>query len=201
VDWIYDVQADMARARAHRNQLHFDFVNYCYKNAPRRPGIFAKLYDTPWDDGKRRVWFCKDECELLYRFSGDFEYPECDGCGMEVCTQNPSNGWHLQFRNYDLLGHVCLRCYQDQVLKNGQPRSDFEEEVIEGGMFFSYVNLVPKRAGFSEVPDFMNYFVSAEFDIKKYNSRALQLIGSEDEQLQEVGTNVLYPRSEVFLVL
>jgi hypothetical protein len=136
----HDVDADFAAASAHAGQLHFDFVNYCYENEPRMPGVYAELFDTPWEDKGREAWFCGDECEHLYRFSGDFEYPECDSCGRAVCTQNPSNGWHVQYRDHSELGRICLRCYEREILENGQPRADFRGSSIEGGMFFSYGN-------------------------------------------------------------
>ena len=173
----HDVEGDMQQALAHGLQLHFDFVNYCYENEPRMPGIFTELFDTPWDED-REVWFCGDECEQLYRCSGDFEYPECDSCGRAVCTQNPANGWHVQYRDHSEIGLVCLRCYQDEILKNGQPRSDYMGKSICGGMFFSYGNLEPKKAGFSEVPGFSDFFICFPESASRYNAKALRLIDS-----------------------
>jgi hypothetical protein len=140
------------------------------------PGIYALLFDTPWEDHGKEVWFCGDECEQQYRYSGDFDYPECDSCGRAVCTQNPANGWHVQYRDHSEIGDVCLRCYQDEILKNGQPRSDCPGKSVRCGMFFSYGNLEPKEAGFSEVPGFSDFFISYPESVSRYNTKALHLI-------------------------
>jgi len=147
-------------------------------------GVWAELYDTPWEDEPRHVWFCSDECEDAYCNSGSFEYILCEGCYRKVCEQNPRNVWHLQFRDHPELGYICLRCYQDEILKNGQPRSDFEDDKIRGGMFFSYGNLEPKKVGFEEVQGFTNYFVRDAYSIRRYNSQALKRIDNG----QKVGT-------------
>lgn len=142
-------------------------------------GAFAELYDTPWDEAPRVVWFCSDECEHAYCSSGEFDYVACRACARRVCEQNPRNGWHIQFRDHENLGHVCLRCYQDEILENGQPRSDFESESIRGGMFFSWGNTEPKDAGFLDVVRFKDYFVEGPESARKYNAHALSLIDSQ----------------------
>ncbi|MBI4446884.1 MAG: hypothetical protein HY645_13385 [Acidobacteria bacterium] len=140
------------------------------------PGIFAELYDTPWQEQPRTAWFCSDACEEAYTSSGSFDYDWCDGCNRQICGQNPGNGWHVQFREHEELGYVCLRCYETEILENGQPRSDFEGSRIKGGMFFSHGNEEPKRTGFEEVSGFDDYFVATTQEAKKYNSHALSLI-------------------------
>jgi hypothetical protein len=151
-------------------------VRYCPENSPKREGLYSELYDTPWQEQGRSVWFCSDECEQAYCFSGDFEYPTCEACQRQVCTQNPANGWHVQYRSHADLGEVCLRCYQEEILKNGQPRSDFEDEEIGGGMFFSWGNREAKAAGFEEVDPFRDFHVANLNSVRRYNSHALWLI-------------------------
>lgn len=127
-------------------------------------------------ENSRTVWFCSDECEQTYCFSGDFESPTCEACQRQVCTQNPANGWHTQYRSHSDRGEICLRCYQDEVLKNGQPRSDFEGDQIRGGMFFSSGNREALAAGFKEANEFQDFYVTGRADAGKYNRHALALI-------------------------
>jgi len=122
-------------------------------------GSFTELYDTPWEDEPRKVFFHSDECEEAYCSSGSFDYIDCERCGRRVCQQNPANGWMNQFRDHVELGYVCLRCYQDEILQNGQPREDFIGNQVRGGIFFPYGNAEAKDAGFEEVPEFTDYFV------------------------------------------
>ena len=64
-------------------------------------------------------------------------------------------------------------------VENGQPRSDFENSTINGGMFFSYGNGEAHNAGFWEVPEFRNYFVNDGESARRFNMKALSLIDSE----------------------
>lgn len=140
------------------------------------PGLYAELFDTPWEKSPRMAWFCSDECEQAYCSSGEFDYLICEACARRVCEQNPHNGWHIQFRHNENLGYICVRCYQDEILKNGQPRADLESGSIYGGMFFSWGNTEPKDAGFQEVAGFRDYFVEGLESARKYNTHALSLI-------------------------
>ncbi len=141
-------------------------------------GMRAELYDTPWDKAPRNVWFCSDECEEAYTRSGSFDYASCEGCGRDVCQQNPSNGWMWQFRTHADLGEICLRCYEKEILGNGQPRSDFENSRINGGMFFSYGNGEAHNAGFWEVDGYENYFINDSESAHRFNMKALSLVDS-----------------------
>jgi hypothetical protein len=158
--------------------MHFPFVESCPESYPRMPGLYAELFDTPWEQSPRTVWFCSDRCEESYCFSGDFEYSFCDCCGRKVCSQNPSNGWQVQYRSHRELGEVCLRCYEEEITKNGQPRSDFEGNQILGGMFFSWGNREPVAAGFDEVEGFSDCYITNHDSARRYNSHALGLVNS-----------------------
>jgi|GEM_PF-3012599 len=158
-----------------REQMHFwpcAFLTRKYYPI----GFFADLYDTPWESTPRRVFFHSDECEEAYTRSGSFDYIDCDGCRRTVCEQNPANGWHVQFRDHVDLGYICLRCYEKEILGNGQPRSDFEGSRIRGGMFFSSGNSEPRQNGFDEVSGFTDYFVDGAERARHYNEHALELI-------------------------
>lgn len=141
-------------------------------------GSFYELYDMPWDNAPCEVFFHSEECEEAYLRSGSFDYTECESCGRMVCEQNPANGWMVQFRDHADLGYICLKCYETEILENGQPYSDFEGSKISGGMFFSGDNHEPRDAGFDEVPDFVDYFVNGSDRARQYNRHALSLIDS-----------------------
>lgn len=166
-----------SRQKQHRReQLHLfgpcGFLRHQYYDR----GMHTELYDTPWEDKGRLLYFHSDECEQAYTNSGDFDYWTCDQCERQVCTQNPRNGWMWQYRNHADLGEICLRCYEKVILENGQPRIDFEGNKIAGGMFFSGDNREPLNAGFEEVDGFYNYFVQDGAAAKRYNRKALELI-------------------------
>lgn len=140
----------------------------------------VELYNTPWLEEGRLVYFHSEACEQSYCSSGSFDYIWCDGCDRQVCEQNPRNGWHLQFRHHAGMDtYLCLRCYQDEILENGQPREDFEGDRVKGGMFFSYGNAEPKDKGFEEVAGFENHFVSDRKAAQRYNNHALKLIDTK----------------------
>lgn len=158
-----------------REQMHFwpcAFLTRKYYPI----GSFAELYDTPWEEKPREVFFHSDECEQAYCHSGSFDYLECEGCGRQVCEQNPANGWHAQFRDHADLGYVCLRCYEKEIMENGQPRTDFQDHRICGGMFFSGDNREPLNAGFEPVYEFQDYFINSADSARRYNKKALELI-------------------------
>ncbi len=136
----------------------------------------ADLYPTPWKDEPSETHFCSEECEHAYLYAGDFQYRDCEACGRMVCQQNPANGWMCQFREHADLGDICLRCYETEILKNGQPRSDFEDAQIKGGMFFNGGNPEPKAKGFDTVDGFDHFYVTGADTARRYNSRALELI-------------------------
>ncbi len=162
--------------RLHRaEQMHFWQCGFLRESYLDDPGIAAELYDTPWDTVAKEAWFCSDDCESAYLYTGDFQYRTCEGCERLVCQQNPSNGWMWQYRNHAGLGEICLQCYETEILKNGQPRSDFEGDRINGGMFFSHGNREAHARGFEEVDGFEYFFVDSHERARRYNERALGL--------------------------
>ena len=89
----------------------------------------VELYDHPFDNIPRIAYFHKkipaklkddryfkfhDSCKELIFERGDFNYFYCEGCGRIVCEQNPSNGWHVQYR---IIGgeQFCLKCYEEKI--------------------------------------------------------------------------------------
>jgi len=115
------------------------------------------VYETPWDEEETEKHFCSEECEEAYLYTGDFSYFLCERCLREICSQNPSNGWHIQYREYD--GEIiCLKCYQEAILKDGVEREKLEKGIIPG-MFFSWDNREAKEAGYREVLGFTNFYI------------------------------------------
>jgi hypothetical protein len=131
-------------------------------------------YDTPWDDTPRTFYFCSDDCGDSFMYEEPFAYFWCDGCDREVCEQNPSNGWHLQFREYEDR-KVCLRCYKDLILENGVERDKIEEMKIPG-MFFDWGNRMALEAGYREVSGFTDFHVNSQETAERFRSKALELM-------------------------
>lgn len=138
----------------------------------------GNFYDTPWDKKPNPdVRFCSQLCENAYYgniYSKDFAYFTCISCGRTICQQNPGNGWHIQYREvYDEL--VCLKCYQEDILKNGIPIEKFEKGVISG-MFFSFGNEEVFNAGYAEVPGYVNIKIEDQETVDRYCNKAIELI-------------------------
>ena len=161
---------DRFMEEADRTDKH---CNNCWDNFARKQ-FTRGVYDTPWDDDETEKFFCSDECMDNYLYEGDFSYFRCEQCEREICEQNPRNGWHIQYRDYDD-ETVCLRCYEELILENGIEREKLEKGQIPG-MFFSYGNLEPKKAGFEEIPDFQKYFVANLDDADIFIKKALEFM-------------------------
>ena len=98
----------------------------------------------------------------------------CDSCDREICEQNPSNGWHIQYRDYDD-NQVCLRCYKDLILENGVEREKLESGRIPG-MFFNYGNTEAIKSGYLEVIGFKNYRVNSHEKAERFIKKALDFM-------------------------
>ena len=80
-----------------------------------------EMCDTPWNEPEDR-YFVNYEAYDAYCgriYSKDFAYFECEGCGRVICEQNPSNGWHVQYRMVSDCELICLRCYEKMILADG----------------------------------------------------------------------------------
>jgi len=131
-------------------------------------------FDTPWDDEPKLKYFCSDACGDSYMYEEPYAYFWCNECNREVCEQNPMNGWHIQYRDYDD-ETVCLRCYEDLILENGVELEKIERGGIPG-MFFSWGNSEPIEAGYHVVPRFKNYHVNSQERADEFRVRAMELI-------------------------
>jgi hypothetical protein len=146
-----------------------------------------KLYDTPWEKAPRLAFFHDDECAEPYIHADSFGYRDCESCGRTICQQHPGNGWQWQFREHEDLGEICLKCYQDEILENGQPASDFHGNKIKGGMFFSTFNPEPPEAGLQPIHGFDHFFVNDGRSAEPYNITAPELISQGDNGIRKTG--------------
>lgn len=173
-DPTYSLRMEAEQPRHREEQLHLwpcTLLDQRYELT----GCVLELYDSPFDGHGEERAFCSDDCMTAYTASGDFQYLWCDSCSRQICERSPSNGWHVQFR-WDEDGAVCLSCYEERIIEDGQPESDFEGSCIRGGMFFSEGNHEPKSRGFEEVEGFVSFYVMRPVDAERYNSRARELI-------------------------
>lgn len=137
----------------------------CGRTEPKGGMYKVELFDTPWENvphvryvckvapQKLRDHYCYGTClQLLTDTSwSDFRYFYCSDCGRMICEQNPSNGWHTQYRViHD--EQICLRCFERHVLENGVDRETLEEGHLQG-MFFSNDNHEPIEAGYEHIRD------------------------------------------------
>jgi hypothetical protein len=134
------------------------------------------VYETPWDEQETEKPFCSEACADIYLYEGDFSYFWCDPCGRDICQRHPANGWQVQYRMVDD-EEICLSCYQEKLLDEGH---EFERERLKSGqipgMFFSYGNLEPRRAGYEEVTGFTVYFVNDSEKADRFRKKALDLM-------------------------
>ena len=143
-------------------------------NRQARESQIRHAYDTPWDDEPKLKHFCSDDCGDSYMYEEPWAYFWCNACDREVCEQNPMNGWHIQYRDYD--DHtVCLRCYKDLILENGVEREKLEAGQIPG-MFFDWGNIQAWKAGYKEVPEFKNYHINRQVKVDEFKKKALELM-------------------------
>jgi hypothetical protein len=82
---------------------------------------------------------------------GEFGFRACRACGRWICKRNPANGYQTWFRSppdnfeadeaadeeddddgYAYGPEICCGCYQEHVLKRGQPLSDFQVSFFFG---------------------------------------------------------------------
>ena len=146
------------------------------------------VYENPWDEyptrtldlHKEKYLSSGEECRdipFIGYYYGDFHYEFCVDCCREIIVRNPNNGWHEFFR-YEEEGPICLRCYEEGILKFGVEREDIEDGRLPG-MFFDYGNPELKAAGYIEHG---RYFV---------NSRSKDSVREEILKIMDAGYQVV----------
>ena len=111
----------------------------CCTVVPGKCTTDVEMWDTPWEDEPAVRPICA-VCMSVGRLEdeswSDFRYFTCDQCSRFICRQNPANGWHTQVRMVNECEEVCLRCYQEDILKNGVSKDQLEQGQLPG-MFFN----------------------------------------------------------------
>jgi len=128
--------------------------------------IDLEVWDRPFDDEPRTITLHHSRghasemfrtrsqtcSERIYDTSwSDFRYFDCAGCNRTICEQNPSNGWHSQYRIVDG-DQLCLKCYEEELMEHGVDRESIESGTLPG-MFFSGGNPEPLAAGYEPYGD------------------------------------------------
>ena len=152
----------------------------CGTERPEEEMVILEVYDRPFDDLPRKIAICREEdgseslCQERLFDTGwaDFRYSYCSSCERAICRQNPSNGWHGQFRVLDG-EEVCLKCYERILLEDGVSREALEDGRLPG-MFFSFGNPELLEAGY--VPIKENVFIGGESTALALTHLALELI-------------------------
>jgi len=151
---------------------------WCGEDIVGEEGVVLELFDSPFDEAPHERLVHRECSEQVGdSYYSDFWYCYCDWCGRDICFRNPSNGWHEHFRVV-VDEYVCLRCYEERILADGQPEEDFQGDGIHGGMFFSYGNSEPKEAGYEEA---VTMFIGGSAHAEKYNEMARELIAEGNQ--------------------
>lgn len=151
--WGYHGNAFVELVDNHPENLNLDFNEttkcskfdiWCFTSEMIDPELYSRPFDKNPDGDLYSCHFAVD-CVKGDVYSKDFAYFECEECNRTICQQNPSNGWHIQYRHTDG-GMICLQCYEKDQFENGVDI----DEIIKGqrldGMFFNDSEL--KENGF-----------------------------------------------------
>lgn len=155
--------------------------------------IRQEIYDLPWHDKPRIAYFCRQapeetqqrhgvvsclEALMDHGVNSDAAYFECCECHRIISEVHPA-GLLIQYR---VIGgddynpgedKVCLRCYEKQILKEGHPRSAFENGSLPG-MFFNSGNPELVEAGWKQELD--DAFVNGREKSERICQQAIALI-------------------------
>jgi hypothetical protein len=171
----------------------FPQCDWCDEHRPVLGPI--EVYDSPWDNTPKVLNICSsclyDRTWMDSNWT-DFHYEYCEWCEREIIVRCPSNGWHEYFKysdDNDGCYPMCLRCYEDGIKENGQPRDNFENRKgeprtnIKGGMFLNPNEwLIP--GGWERVEDAPG-FISGGSGAERYNKCAIALIDAGHVVLTE----------------
>jgi hypothetical protein len=147
--------------------------------------IYDSIYGTPFleDYQAYSARFCSKECRhsFLYDRPGNQCFI-CVECERVILKRNQINTLKPQYRDtipsdeFPCLP-VCLKCYNDHILKNGQERFEFEDEhgnprmVVDSGGSFGYQIL--EKYGYDEKSW---HVMSRVEDCTECNFQALKLM-------------------------
>lgn len=139
-----------------------------------------KIYDDPWaleprviavhdQNDDDRYGSCLDK--MSDTGWADFRYFLCEHCNRLIISQCPDNGWR-SYQHVTESGEViCVKCYQDDVLANGNRREDFEDSVP--GDFFNHQDL--SSYNWVLVPGMSRVYITGQDSRKRLANRAAGL--------------------------
>jgi hypothetical protein len=150
----------------------------------------VEVYDDPWAKKPRVIAVHSDNeddhgsCldKLTDTSWADFRYQVCDVCERMIISQCPSNGWRSYFKPYGD-GEICVKCYQDQTIKDGHEASSFLLGKIPGD-FFNREEIGAN--GWSKVPG-GDRFINGTESSKRFCDLALKLINDGHKVLVDYG--------------
>ena len=102
----------------------------------------------------------------------DFRYFECQKCERLIVRQCLDNGWRSYVKTLDD-EEVCVRCYQEFRLEEGEPADAFEAGKIPGD-FYSDSDL--SISGWGLVPGYHGVHITGEERVKHFCRQALKLL-------------------------
>ena len=144
------------------------YCNYCDAEFIVAP-LSRSVYETPWETEPTEKVFCDENCEEDYLYGGDYSYFTCESCEREICSQNPENGWHIQYRDRGDGTVLCLQCYKKEIKANGVSLETLRQGIIPG-MFLNTEELIDE--GWEEVSI---EYVSEEQNVKNILQKVLTL--------------------------
>lgn len=132
------------------------------------------MWERPFDKEPARMHFINEhayDCYYGHVYGKDFRYFECCKCGRVICEQNPSNGWHVQYRSWDDgYGKICLKCYEGHIIEHGIDIGRLKNDIP--GMFLGDDEAI-ERGWIKDKDYFVNYGNEAwvkEEIMKLYNA-------------------------------
>lgn len=150
-----------------------------------------EIYDDPWatkpctvrvhtgnDDGNGD---CLDK--LTDTSWASFRYQECPVCERMIVSQHLDNGWRSFFKTVDG-EEICIKCYQESRLADGEPAETFEAKYV-GGDFYNSSDISVNN--WSLVPGYHGHFINSKESAEKFCGTALSLIQNGNKVLVDWG--------------
>jgi len=142
--------------------------------------VTLDIYDDPWamnpcivrvhtenDNGHGS---CLDK--MTDTSWADFRYFECQKCERLIVRQCLDNGWRSYVKTLDE-EEVCVRCYQEMVLEDGENAEEFEKGHIPGD-FYNSADI--SAHDWALVPGFHGAFINGKGSVIRFCNQALKLI-------------------------
>jgi hypothetical protein len=117
-----------------------EFGIVCFEENMGTYEMWSRPFDNIPKDCHFSCYYAYD-CYIGRIYSKDFAYFDCECCGRTICEQNPSNGWMTQFRIVNECEYICLKCYEEDLFKNGIDLDEVLRTETIPGMFFNTSDL------------------------------------------------------------